>query len=570
MRGEFGRSGKIKKAVLLAAVLALGSCTLPQDVFANTAVSGTDSNTSREPASATAYKAVAVGDRSEASGSGAIAIGDSTASGTWSIAIGDGAQATSSEEDPKGASIAIGSDSKASEDYATAIGASAAATGLRAFAAGTEAAASGIDAMALGNFSVAKGEESIAFGYSADALTFGSIAFGRDSEASGGIVASAFGYGSKATQQVALALGAFSQATGVASVAIGGNSQASNTIATAVGYANYATGEASSVLGNNSTAQGTAAVAIGYQSVANTGMTEEDGDTVKYVSFGHKDGDEYIYTDPTTSEIVKGNYSGNSYSRLTNVAKGTAANEAATWDQLVSGISYDAGTGVLTLSTNDVKTSYTTTITGGSGGDGKTYQAGTGIEITNPTSTTPTISVKADGKVESGNTGLVTGGTVYDALKDMDNQVGSLSDDINKVGAGAAALAALRPEAFNPNDRWSFAVGYGHYKNANAGALGVFYKPSADTTVSFSSTIGNGDPMMNAGLSFKLGQRGKNAGAYRNAVDLVARVDALEATDARHETLIAALRADNEKMKKQIAQILSKMEMAEKVKKTAK
>ena len=569
MRGEFGRSGKIKKAVLLAAVLALGSCTLPQDVFANTAVSGTGSNTSTQPASATADKAVAVGDRSEASGIGAIAIGDSTASGTWSIAIGDGAQATSSEEEPEGFTIAIGSDSKASEDYATAIGASAAATGLRAYAIGNKAAASGIDAMALGNFAVAEGEESIAFGYSADALTFGSIAFGRDSEASGGIVASAFGYGSKATKQAALALGAFSQATGVASVAIGGSSQASNTIATAVGYANYATGEASSVLGNNSTAQGTAAVAIGYQSVANTAMTEEDGDTVKYVSFGHKDGDEYIYTN-SESKIVKGNYSGNSYSRLTNVAKGTAANEAATWDQLVSGISYDAGTGVLTLSTNDANTSYTTTITAGGGGDGKTYQAGTGIEITNPTSTTPTISVKADGKVESGNTGLVTGGTVYEALKDMDNQVGSLSDDINKVGAGAAALAALRPEAFNPNDRWSFAVGYGHYKNANAGALGVFYKPSADTTVSFSSTIGNGDPMMNAGLSFKLGQRGKNAGAYRNAVDLVARVDALEATDARHETLIAALRADNEKMKKQIAQILSKMEMAEKVKKTAK
>ena len=570
MRGEFGRSGKIKKAVLLAAVLALGSCTLPQDVFANTAVSGTGSNTSTQPASATASKAVAVGDGSEASARGAIAIGDSTASGSWSIAIGDGAQATSSEEDPEGASIAIGSESTASEDYATAIGAEAAATGLKAYAIGNKAAASGIDAMALGNYSVAEGEESIAFGYSADALTFGSIAFGRDSEASGGIVASAFGYGSKATKQVALALGAFSQATGIASVAIGGISQASDKNATAVGYANYATGEASSVLGNNSTAQGTAAVAIGYQSVANTGMTEENGDAVKYVSFGHKDGDEYIYTDPTTSEIVKGNYSGNSYSRLTNVAKGTAANEAATWDQLVSGISYDAGTGVLTLSTNDANTSYTTTITGGSGGDGKTYQAGTGIEITNPTSTTPTISVKADGKVESGNTGLVTGGTVYDALKDMDNQVGSLSDDINKVGAGAAALAALRPEAFNPNDRWSFAVGYGHYKNANAGALGVFYKPSADTTVSFSSTIGNGDPMMNAGLSFKLGQRGKNAGAYRNAVDLVARVDALEATDARHETLIAALRADNEKMKKQIAQILSKMEMAEKVKKTAK
>ena len=198
------------------------------------------------------------------------------------------------------------------------------------------------------------------------------------------------------------------------------------------------------------------------------------------------------------------------------------------------------------------------------------------------------LSVQKDGKVESGNTGLVTGGTVYDAMKSMDNQVTQLSNDINKVGAGAAALAALRPEAFNPGDRWSFAVGYGHYKNANAGALGAFYKPNEDTTVSLGGTIGNGDPMMNAGVSFKLGSRSKKAGTYQNTKDLASRINAIETAATKRDTVIAAqakelaavkansvkeiaaLRADNEKMKKQIAQILSKMEMADKVKKTAK
>ena len=141
------------------------------------------------------------------------------------------------------------------------------------------------------------------------------------------------------------------------------------------------------------------------------------------------------------------------------------------------------------------------------------------------------------GKVEKGNTGLVTGGTVYDSLKtkadvgyvntmglaldseikgtaqglhneiqDMGNR---LTKDINRVGAGSAALAALHPQDFNPDDKWDFAVGYGHYKNANASAVGAFYRPNAGTTVSLAATVGNGDPQISAGVSFKIGM-GKN------------------------------------------------------------
>lgn len=109
------------------------------------------------------------------------------------------------------------------------------------------------------------------------------------------------------------------------------------------------------------------------------------------------------------------------------------------------------------------------------------------------------------GTVAPGNTGYVTGGQVYDSLND---RVNSLDGKINRVGAGAAALAALHPEAFTPGDKWSFAVGLGHYENANAGAIGAFFKPNADTTVSFGGTIGNGPSMLNAGVSFKLGARG--------------------------------------------------------------
>ena len=141
------------------------------------------------------------------------------------------------------------------------------------------------------------------------------------------------------------------------------------------------------------------------------------------------------------------------------------------------------------------------------------------------------------GKVEKGNTGLVSGGTVYESLQtkadvgyvntmglaldseikgtaqglhneiqDMGNR---LTKDINRVGAGSAALAALHPQDFNSDDKWDFAVGYGHYKNANASAVGAFYRPNAGTTVSLAATVGNGDPQVSAGVSFKIGM-GKN------------------------------------------------------------
>ena len=125
-----------------------------------------------------------------------------------------------------------------------------------------------------------------------------------------------------------------------------------------------------------------------------------------------------------------------------------------------------------------------------------------------------TVNVKADGKVEAGSTKIVSGGTVYnetrvakdgtfvkqsntagenltaldnqvtsntESIYHMNNRVSNLDNRINKVGAGAAALAALHPLDFNPDDKWDFAVGYGNYRNANSVALGAFYRPNEDT-----------------------------------------------------------------------------------------
>lgn len=84
--------------------------------------------------------------------------------------------------------------------------------------------------------------------------------------------------------------------------------------------------------------------------------------------------------------------------------------------------------------------------------------------------------------------------------------INKLDNRVNRVGAGAAALAALHPLDFDPDDKWDFAAGFGNYKNANAAAIGAYYRPNEDTMFSVGGSFGGGENMVNAGVSFKLGQ----------------------------------------------------------------
>ncbi|MDO4178631.1 MAG: ESPR-type extended signal peptide-containing protein [Phascolarctobacterium sp.] len=89
-------------------------------------------------------------------------------------------------------------------------------------------------------------------------------------------------------------------------------------------------------------------------------------------------------------------------------------------------------------------------------------------------------------------------------VQNVDNRVNKLGSRVNKVGAGAAALAALHPLEFDPDDKWNFAAGYGHYKGENAVAIGAFYRPDEKVMLSVGGTVGNGEDMINAGVSFSL------------------------------------------------------------------
>lgn len=120
-----------------------------------------------------------------------------------------------------------------------------------------------------------------------------------------------------------------------------------------------------------------------------------------------------------------------------------------------------------------------------------------------------TISGVAPGKVSADSTEAINGSQLYardQAIGKLGNSVNRLDNKINRAGAGAAALAALHPQDFDPDDKWDFAAGYGNYHGASAAAIGAFYRPTEDVMVSVGGSMGGGENMVNAGVTFKLGQ----------------------------------------------------------------
>lgn len=141
----------------------------------------------------------------------------------------------------------------------------------------------------------------------------------------------------------------------------------------------------------------------------------------------------------------------------------------------------------------------------------------------------------------------------------VNNAYGRLNNNINKAAAGSNALAALHPLDYDPDDKADFAVGYGHYRNANAAAVGAFYHPNENTMVNVGVSLGNGDPGFNAGVSFKVGRGG--AGHEAMSKTEMAKVinsqskeiDALKKDNADKDKRIDAL-------EQKMAEILAKLD----------
>ena len=134
----------------------------------------------------------------------------------------------------------------------------------------------------------------------------------------------------------------------------------------------------------------------------------------------------------------------------------------------------------------------------------KTYVSNKGLNANDQK-----VTNVAAGDISEKSTDAVNGSQLFATNQQVAQNVQSISklgNRINKVGAGAAALAALHPLDFDPDDKWDFAAGYGNYNGENAAAIGAYYRPNEDTMFSVGGSFGNGENMVNAGVSLKLGQ----------------------------------------------------------------
>ena len=304
----------------------------------------------------------------------------------------------------------------------------------------------------------------------------------------------------------------------------------------------------------------------------------------------------------TSAAVSVGDVGNGVTRQITSVAAGTADTDAVNVAQLkkaVAGASDGNDTLVssangLSLSGNTLSMNVTDTagnaVTGsvdlsaiaGSVDTRNTVTAGDNVTIDETSNTdgssTYKINVTADGQVANGNTEIVTGGTVYnethvtndgsyvkadntagqnlsildsqvknnaDNISNLDNRVNNMGNNLNKlgdrvdrVGAGAAALAALHPQDFDPDDKWDFAAGYGNYKDAHAVAVGAFYRPNEDTMFSVGGSFGGGENMVNAGVTFKLGQHNH---VSRSRVALAKDVLELKQIVAKQDEMIQKL-----------------------------
>lgn len=450
------------------------------------------------------------GDNNTVSSSNSITLGNEISSlGGANVAIGYRSKA-GSQENPKGPNNANG---------ATAVGTGSEATNYRATALGDFTVASGTDSLGLGTKAEATGERSIAAGLLSQASGVNAIAIGDKTESSSNDSV-AIGENAKATNSQAIAIGSSSSASGTYSVAIGLNAKAGDKWSVALGNSSET---AKAVSTKNMTVGGktyltagghaNGTVSVGNDNIKRT-ITNVAAGSVLATSTDAVNGSQLYATNQSVDENAK-----NIAANAKNIAQGMnfAADTGSPYNaqlgdaisikgdgkNLSTSIDIDKGTITVHMSDTPVfKTVTADTVAG------KTIKAGDTVTISKEGADFggTKITHLKDGEISATSTDAVNGSQLYGT----EVRINQLGGRINKVGAGAAALAALHPLDFDPEDKWNFAVGYGNYRNANSTAVGAFYRPNDDTMLSVATNFGNGENMINAGVSFKFGRSGKS------------------------------------------------------------
>ena len=347
-------------------------------------------------------------------------------------------------------------------------------------AIGSKNTALGSSALAVGNEAKAKMSETIAIGHEAQADKTWGIAIGTRATASD-VRSLALGHQAKSTGYKANAIGADATANGNHANAIGSSATATGDHAQAFGAGAQATGVRTNVFGSDAAATADYSIAIGNKANASTANSIALGANSTTRSATN-------VTNATVAGHTFGGFAGTS--PVGSVSVGKAGEERQIHNVAAGKISAD--------STDAVN----------------------GSQL---------YSVANDLQTQINNS---TPGQINNNITNLNNRVGNVEKRVNKVGAGSAALAALHPLDFNPDDKWTIAAGYGHYHNANSAALGAFYRPNEDTMFSVGGTVGTGETQLNAGVSIRLGKRSPESRSRvamgREIAELNARLQDME------------------------------------------
>ena len=224
----------------------------------------------------------------------------------------------------------------------------------------------------------------------------------------------------------------------------------------------------------------------------------------------------------------------------TNEAGGKDYKISLNKDQVLNSVT----TGNTVMNTEGLKVGDTVSVTNTAVTAGNTSISNEGLKVDNKiyvskdglNANSQKIINVADGEVSATSKDAVNGSQLHATNQQVMNNVNNinrLGDRLDKVGAGAAALAALHPMDFDPDDKWSFAAGYGNYAGQSAAALGAYYRPNEKIMFSVGGTVGNGENMVNAGISFSLDRTNhvsnSRTAMAREILDLRAEVAELKA-----------------------------------------
>ena len=511
---EIKHSKKLAFAVL-AAVAAVGSAIAPVSAAPVTTADGFisaagNATASPAPSNAVSYGVVANGTATSiavgqgntitsANGSSSAYGNQNTINGNQANAFGDGNTVTGAYAQAFGdANIANGTNAIAygynntvagtttnyrdrtfdnEPDSATLLNGS---WNSNSVAIGSENTALGSSALAVGNKAKANMSETIAIGHEAQADKTWGIAIGTRATATD-VRSLALGHQAKSTGYKANAIGADAAANGNHANAIGSSANATGDHAQAYGAGAQATGLRTNVFGSDASATADYSIAIGNKANASTSNSIALGANATTRSATN-------VTNATVAGHTYGGFAGTS--PVGSVSVGKAGEERQIHNVAAGKISAD--------STDAVN----------------------GSQL---------YSVANDLQTQINNS---TPGAINNNITNLNNRVGNVEKRVNKVGAGSAALAALHPLDFNPDDKWTIAAGYGHYHNANSAALGAFYRPNEDTMFSVGGTVGTGETQLNAGVSLRLGKRSPESRSRvamgREIAELNARLQDME------------------------------------------